>query len=77
MSELVTTMYAEIRRVATILKDENGADFTESALAVSLIALGAITVADGLAAKIVLGFSGLHDILMGLVGGGSSSVIGG
>jgi Flp pilus assembly pilin Flp len=77
MRERVLSIYLALRRVGARLNDESGADFTESALALSLVALGAITVADGLAAKIVLGFSGLHNVLMGLVGGGSSSIAGG
>jgi Flp pilus assembly pilin Flp len=77
MTERVLMMYGAVRRVGAVLNDESGADFTESALVVALVALGAITVADGLAASMVLGLSGLHDILMGFVSGGSGSVRGG
>jgi len=77
MRKRVLRIHVAIRRIAAALKDESGAEFAESALVVSLVALGAVTVADGLASRIAIGFGGLHDLLMGFVSGGSGSIRGG
>jgi hydrogenase/urease accessory protein HupE len=77
MRDPLLRLYMATRDFGTALKTESGTDFVENVLVFSLIALGTVAVTSNLAGRIVAGLNGVHDIFMGHINGGASTLNGG